>query len=126
MVRATLRGIRRTIGVAPNRKAPLTADLVQAMTESAPDNLIGLRDRSLLLIGFAGALRRSELVGLDVSDLTETTAGLRLRIRTSKTDQEQQGAMAAIASGGSTCPIAALKKWLITAGIEQGPVFRAV
>jgi integrase len=126
MVRATLRGIRRTIGVAPKCKAPLTADLVQAMTESAPDNLIGLRDRTLLLIGFAGALRRSELVGLDVSDLTETVPGLRLRIRTSKTDQEQQGAMVAIASGGSTGPIAALKKWLITAGIEQGPVFRPV
>jgi integrase len=78
----------------------------------------------LLLIGFAAALRRSELVGLDVNDLTETKAGLRLRIRASKTDPERQGATVAIAPGRSTCPIAALNEWLMAAGIDQGPVFR--
>jgi integrase len=127
MVRATLRGIRRTIGTAPNRKTPLTADCVRAMVEAVPDNLIGLRDRALLLIGFAGALRRSELVGLDVADLIETKAGLRLRIRASKTDQERQGSTVAITPGRiSTCPIAALNKWLIAARIDDGPVFRPV
>jgi site-specific recombinase XerD len=125
-VKATLRGIRRTIGTAPKRKAPLTADYVRAMAEAVPDNLIGRRDRALLLIGFAAALRRSELVGLDVSDLSETKSGLQLRICTSKTDQEQRGVTVAVAPGGSTCPIAALKNWLTTAAIEQGPVFRPV
>jgi site-specific recombinase XerD len=126
MVRATLRGIRRTIGTAPKRKAPLTADQLRAMVAAAPDSLIGLRDRALLLVGFAGALRRSELVGLDVADLTQTKAGLRLRIRSSKTDQEQQGTTVAIARGNTVCPIAALNKWLTTAGMDQGPVFRPI
>jgi site-specific recombinase XerD len=124
-VRATLRGIRRTIGTVPNRKAPLTADLVLAMVETAPDNLIGLRDRALLLIGFAGALRRSEIVALDVNDLTRTKFGLQLRIRTSKTDQEGQGTTVTVAPGGSACPIAALNQWLLAATIDQGPVFRS-
>jgi site-specific recombinase XerD len=124
MVKATLRGIRRTIGASPKRKAPLTADCVRTMAEATPDNMTGLRDRALLLIGFAGAMRRSELVGLDVADVIQTKDGLRLHIRASKTDQERQGATVAITPGSSTCPIAALKKWLIAAGIDQGPVFR--
>jgi len=69
---------------------------------AAADNLIGLRDRALLLMGFAAALRRSELVGLDLADLTYSSAGLRLRIRGSKTDQERQGATVAVAPGSST------------------------
>jgi site-specific recombinase XerD len=125
MVKATFRGIRRSVGSAPKRKQPLTADCLRAMVAAAPDNLIGLRNRALLLIGFAAALRRSELVALDVADLTETKAGLRLRIRASKTDQERQGTTVAIVPGdNSTCPIAALNKWLIAGGINQGPVFR--
>jgi integrase len=126
MLKATMRGIRRTIGIAPNRKAPLTADCVRAMVEAAPDSLIGLRDRALLLIGFAGALRRSELVALNVDDLTQITPGLRLRVRASKTDQEQQGANVAIHRGSTTCPINALKDWLRAACIHQGPVFRQI
>ena len=66
-------------------------------TREIATETIGLRDRALLLIGFAGALRRSELVGLDVSDLTKTRAGSRLRIGASKTEQEHQGATVTIA-----------------------------
>ena len=68
-VKATLRGIRRTAGSAPVRKAPATADKVLAMVEKAGTDIKGLRDRALLLLGFAGAFRRSELVVLDVADL---------------------------------------------------------
>ena len=93
---------------------------------AAPDNLIGLRDRALLLMGFAAALPRSELVGLDVADLKQSKVGMRLRIRTSKTDQDRQSVSVAIAPGSSTCPIASLNKWLATAGIDDGPVFRPV
>ena len=90
-VRATLRGIRRAIGAAPARKAPALADTVRAMALAAPDSLKGFRDRALLLLGFAGAFRRSELVALDVADLEETEDGLKVIIRRSKTDQEGHG-----------------------------------
>jgi site-specific recombinase XerD len=89
-------------------------------------NLAGLRDRALLLLGFAGAFRRSELVALDVADVEETEAGLRLTIRCSKTDQEGQGVTIAIARGDVACPVKALREWLGAAGIEAGPLFRPI
>ena len=126
MVRATLRGIRRTLGTRPIRKDPLSAENICAMVELAPTNLAGRRDRALLLLGFSAALRRSELVALDVEDMIPTPAGLRLRIRSSKTDQEQQGTVVAVARGEKVCPVAALEQWLSAAGISSGPVFRSV
>jgi site-specific recombinase XerD len=80
LVKATLRGIRRTLGTAPDRKAPATADVLGAMLKLCPNTLIGARDRALLALGFAGALRRSELVALQVEDLTEVPDGLRVLI----------------------------------------------
>lgn len=70
-VKATVRGIRRKVGVAPKRKSPATADLVLAMAALTGSDLKGLRDRALLLLGFAGVFRRSELVALNVEDLRE-------------------------------------------------------
>jgi site-specific recombinase XerD len=98
-VRATLGGIRRTVGAAPARKAPVLAEAARAraMALSAPEGLKGLRDRALLLLGFAGAFRRSELVALDVADLKETEDGFKIIIRRSKTDQEGHGVTIAIA-----------------------------
>ena len=98
-VKATMRGIRRTFGSAKIRKAPAVAGKVLGMVATAPDRLSGLRDRALLLIGFGGALRRSELVALDVADIQETETGLLVKIRGSKTDQERAGATIAIARG---------------------------
>ncbi len=95
-VRATLRGIRRTIGAAAQGKSPATADVLTAMLALCPATLAGHRDRALLALGFAGAFRRSELVALEVADLSEVPDGLRVRIRRSKTDQEGQGAEIAI------------------------------
>jgi hypothetical protein len=91
-VRATLRGVRRAIGTAPARKAPVLAEQARAMALIAPESLKGLRDRALLLLGFAGAFRRSELVALNVADLEETEDGFKIVIRRSKTDQEGHGA----------------------------------
>lgn len=89
--------------------------------------LTGKRDRALLLLGFGGAFRRSELVALDVEHLEETAEGLRAFIAKSKTNQEAQGVTIAIARGSSTaCPVAALREWLDAAGIETGPAFRPV
>jgi site-specific recombinase XerD len=125
-VRATLRGIRRTVGAAPARKAPVLAEAARAMALSAPEGLKGLRDRALLLLGFAGAFRRSELVALDVADLEETEDGFKIIIRRSKTDQEGHGVTIAIARGVTTCPVKAVKAWLLAAGIGDGALFRPV
>jgi len=88
--------------------------------------LKGLRDRALLLLGFAGAFRRSELVALDVADLEEFEDGFKVTNRRSKTDQEGHGATIAIARGVTTCPVKAVKAWLQAAGISEGPLFRPV
>jgi site-specific recombinase XerD len=125
-VRATLRGIRRTMGVAPIRKVPITSEHIRAMAAAAPDTLAGLRDRALLLLGFAGALRRSEIVALNVDDLEEIKGGLCIRIARSKTDQEGQGTVIAIVPGAVACPIKSVKAWLIAAKITNGPLFRSI
>ena len=125
-VKAIMRGIRRSVGTAPKRKAPATADKVCAMAANMPEGLIGLRDRALLLLGFAGAFRRSELVALNVADIQESEAGLRVRIRRSKTDQEAQGVTIAIVPGAVACPVKAVKAWIEAGAITDGPVFRSI
>jgi site-specific recombinase XerC len=125
-VKATVRGIRRTIGAGKVRKTPATAEKVIAMVTTSRSDMKGLRDRALLLLGFAGAFRRSELVALDCEDLEQTAEGLRITIRHSKTDQEGQGAVIAILRGAIACRVAAVKAWRDAAGIETGPLFRPV
>ncbi len=127
-VRALLAGVRRTKGTAAEGKAPvLTAD-VRMMVATLPDNLLGIRNRALLLIGFSGAFRRSELVGLDATDLAFSTEGLTVTLRRSKTDQEGQGRVVGIPYGSTptTCPIRSVQRWLEASGITEGPVFRAI
>lgn len=125
-VKATVRGIRRSIGAAKVRKAPILAETARAMAQAAPAGLKGVRDRALLLLGFAGAFRRSELVALDIADLSFCDGGLRVMIRRSKTDQEGEGATIAIVSGTMACPVAAVQAWIEASGITEGPLFRAV
>jgi integrase len=125
-VRAVLRGIRRTIGTAPAQKTAATATIVRQMLRACPDNMIGLRDRALLSFGFASAMRRSEIVALQVEDLTWVDDGVRVLIRKSKTDQEGKGQEIAVPRGLKLCPVAALQAWLAAANICSGPVFRAV
>jgi site-specific recombinase XerD len=126
LVRATMRGIRREIGTAPVRKVPATADLVERMVAFTESDPRGLRDRALILLGFAGAFRRSELVALDVGDLVESPEGLRVTIRHSKTDQEGAGQEIAIPRGNRLLPVDAVRAWLDFARISEGPVFRRV
>jgi site-specific recombinase XerD len=125
-VKATMRGIRQTHGSAKVRKAPAVAGKMLGMVATAPGNLAGLRDRALLLVGFGGALRRSELVALDVADIAETETGLLVTIRHSKTDQEREGAIIAIARGDVACPVKALRTWLDASAIQAGPIFRPI
>lgn len=125
-VKATVRGIRRTFGGAKVKKAPAVAAKVKGMVATAPEGLAGLRDRALLLLGFAGAFRRSELVALDVADIEQTDEGLRVTIRRAKTDQEGLGRTLAIARGDTACPVKAVAVWLGAAGITSGPLFRPI
>jgi integrase len=120
-------GIRRVKSTAPRQKKPvLVADLAR-MLAALPGDLGGVRDRALLLVGFAGAFRRSELVALDWADVEFAKEGLVLRIRRSKTDPEGQGRKIAIPYGRSDlCPVRALAAWRDQAAGDAGPVFRPV
>ena len=127
-VRAVMAGIRRTKGTAQRGKAAAVTAVVRAMVEGTPDRLLGLRDRALLLLGFSGAFRRSELVALDVEDLEFTGDGLVVTQRRGKTDQEGEGRKIGIPFGGrpDTCPVRAVREWLDAAAVVFGPVFRSV
>jgi site-specific recombinase XerD len=125
-IKAVLAGIRRSVGTAVTRKAPATAEAIRAIIAEMPSDLRGLRDRALLLLGFAGALRRSELVALNIEDLEETAEGLLVRIRRSKTDQEGAGDFVSIPHGSRLRPVAGVKAWLQAAGITEGAIFRSI
>ena len=125
-VKATVRGIRRSVGTAARKKAPATAERVIAMAVGTGSGLKGLRDRALLLLGFAGAFRRSELVALDCEDIEECETGLRITIRRGKTDQEGHGATIGIVPGSVACPMTAVRAWRDAAGIATGPLFRSI
>jgi hypothetical protein len=104
------------------------AKLTKKLCQTCGLDLAGLRDRALFLIGFAGAMRRSELVGLDVDHVTWTANGLKLLIERSKTDAGGEGAEIANPRGRSeeTCPVMSLKRWLEAAEITPGQLFRKV
>jgi site-specific recombinase XerD len=90
-VRAVMSGIRRRLGVAQRQARPVLGNELRAMVAILPATLQGCRDRALLLLGFAGAFRRSELVGLDLGDVAFTSDGVEVTLRRSKTDQEGAG-----------------------------------
>jgi integrase len=127
-IRETLRGIGRKHGSPARRSAALTTAEIKKLCRVCGEDLAGLRDRALFLLGFAGAMRRSELVGLDLSHVTWTADGLKLLIERSKTDAEGAGAEIAIPCGRSeeTCPVLALQAWLAASEITAGPLFRKV
>jgi len=127
-VERTMRGIRRARGVAPNGKAPILTPLLRQMVEALPDDLPGLRDKAILLVGYAGAFRRSELVSLQMRDVQIGDTGLAITLRRSKTDQEGIGFTKGIPAGvnNATCPKRALEAWMQRAAITSGPIFRPI
>jgi integrase len=127
-VRLVRRGVRRTLGTAQRQVRPITVPDLRVMLEGLGTNPAGCRDRALLLVGFAGALRRSELAGLDVADIIEGADGLTVHLRRSKTDQEGAGRTIGIPYGSNpiTCPVRAWRAWLEVSGITEGPAFRPV
>jgi site-specific recombinase XerD len=127
-VKATMRGIRRTIGTAKAKKTAATADIVMRMLAQCDDSLIGRRDRALIAVGMAGAFRRSELVALTTDDVEHTKEGLLITIRRSKGDQEGAGQVVSLPHGHHIRPCEALEGWLTAAGIAGSgqPLFRSV
>ena len=126
VVQDALRGMRRTLGTAPTRKAPATVDLLRRMLDVQPDTLIGRRNRALLALGFAGALRRSELVMLEVGDLVPQEGGSLLILRYSKTDPERAGQTIGIVNGSIIRALEHVAAWSEAAGITSGRLFRSV
>lgn len=127
LVRATMRGIRRTKGTAQVEAKPLLRDDLFSVLETMGARAKDLRDRALLLIGFAGAFRRSELVGLNVEDIAFVRQGMVITLRRSKTDQEGAGRKIGIPFGRTRhCPVKALESWLKRSEIDSGPLFRVM
>ena len=128
LVKNVVKGIRRTKGTATVQKTPTLIDDIRAMVDAADAGLIGARDRALILLGFAGAFRRSELVGLNIEDCAFGKDGLTITLRRSKTDQEGQGRKIGIPYGSNpaTCPVRVVQAWIEHVGIVTGPVFRSI
>ena len=124
----TMKGIRRTKGTAPVQKAPTLIDDVRAIVDATGEGLIGTRDRALILLGFAGAFRRSELVNLDIADCAFGKDGLTVTLRRSKVDQNREGRKIGIPYGSNpeTCPVRTVQDWLEQAAIATGPLFRSI
>jgi integrase len=126
LVRAVLRGVRRKNAKPQRQVAPLLMCDIFAIVPLM-EGPKGIRDRALILLGFAAALRRSELVALDVQDVHFVKEGLILHIRRSKTDQFGEGRKIAVPYGRtSACPVKAVETWLAHGNFVSGPLFRPV
>jgi site-specific recombinase XerD len=128
MVRNTLKGIRRALGTAPAQKSAALTEDIRAMIDATDTGVIGVRDGAIILLGFAGAFRRSELVALDVEDCAFSKDGLTIMLRRSKTDQDGQGRKIGIPYGSNpeTCPVRVVQAWLEQSAIQGGPLFRSI
>ena len=128
LVRTVMAGIRRVKGTAQQGKEPLSPELLRKMFADAPEDLRARRDRALLLVGFAGAFRRSELVALRFEDIRRTEEGLVVTIPRSKTDPEGAGQTIGIPYGShpESCPVRALEAWLERSNITYGFLFTAI
>jgi len=125
-IQEPLQGLLRERGRPVQKAAALTLPMLRQLVATCDRTARGRRDRALLLIGFAGALRRSELVALQVEDVAVVAGGLRLR--RGKTDQAGQGAEVGLPRGrhGETCPVRAFDAWQAVARCKAGPLFRRV
>src|SRR5579862_6719471 len=129
VVRQLMKGIRRTRGTAQTGKSPVKVEHLRTiMAGLDPERAIDTRDRALMLVGFAGAFRRSGLVGLDIEDLEFNENGLVVQLNRSKTDPEGQGRKVGIPYGSTpaTCPVRAVEAWVAVLQTDEGPLFRAV
>lgn len=124
-VHAVMAGIRRTLGTAPKPRAPLVADAIKQIIDAMAEDPRAIRDRAMILLGWSGALRRSELATLEVADISETADGLLITIRHSKGDKDSHGQQIAITKATQSRYNAAdaLKAWLDASGKREGRIF---
>src|SRR4051794_31391205 len=129
-VAATVAGMCRHAadrGELPAKKLAATADLLRQILEKIPKDLPVLRDRALLLLGFAGALRRAELAAVQVEHLEARERGLRLILPRSKGERGGRTVTVAIPYGSTElCPVHAVRRWQEAAGITDGRLFRRI
>ena len=124
-VRSVLSGARRAGALVPRGKSALTVDQLRSIVKALPKSTRGIRDRAVLLFGFASGLRRSEIAALDLDDIQVSERGVRVTVRRSKTDQESRGRELGVFAGkrAATCPLTAMKAWLRVRGKAAGPLF---
>ena len=128
-VAETVAGIRRDAarkGELPEKKAAATASIIRQILAKIPDDPRGLRDKAIILVGFAGALRRSELAAIRAEHLEQTERGLRLTIAQTKGSQAAAVTIPLPYGDTELCPVRALARWREVAGIAAGPVFRRI
>ena len=129
IIMENLMGIKRTIGSNQKGKKPLLINdlklLIKAIHESNEKDFRKIRDKCLVLIGFSGGFRRSELVDIQFEDLDFVTEGVKIFVKRSKTDQSGEGMTKAIPhfDNENFCPVRALKKWIDEASIKNGKIF---
>jgi integrase len=128
LVKLTMQGIRRTKGTAQRRVMALVKDdiIELVMTAEKQRPMKAARDVALILVGFAGAFRRSELVSIRKEDITTFDHGVEIHIRRTKTEQEKGHTVFIPCARTSRCPVKALERWLTLSAIEHGPVFRPI
>jgi integrase len=127
VVKSTVRGLKRIKGTAQRQATPLIKDDLFVVLGAMGSGLKDVRDRALLLVGFAGGFRRSELIGLNCTDVVPVRQGLEITLRRSKTDQNGAGRKIGIPHGrGRWCPVRALEQWQAASGITDGAMFRPV
>jgi integrase len=127
-IKELLRGITRQIGSPAKPVDALLSEDIKRMAAALPDTFMGARDKALILIGFAGAFRRSEIVGLNVDDVSNRNEGIVVLLKRSKTDQAGEGRWVGIPYGKNpdTCPVTALRRWLEISGLGEGAIFRGL
>ena len=130
VVRAALKGIKRDEKAPPVKaKKAAVVNIIKNMVQLCDSSsLRGIRDRAILLLGFAGAFRRIELVGINIEDIDFKEKGMEIKIHKSKTDQEKQGNIKIIlpAKDKAYCPITAVTLWIEKAKLKEGALFRGV
>jgi integrase len=127
LVKATLRGVKRSRGTEQREAKPLLRGDLFLVLDAMGERLKDARDKALMLVGFAGGFRRSELVRLDCVDIETVRQGIVVRLRWSKTDQTGEGRKIGVPRGRTRwCPVSALDQWLSRSGISEDAVFRPI